>query len=133
LEYLSMGSGPNYVLYRPYHLCSLETPLSVVRAALDNQSTIVPLGAPISETITVAKKDMKEGEHLDGIGGYTVYGTLEKADVAKSLKALPLGLVNKKTKLLTDVRKGEIITYDMVTLDDDSLIVQLRRIQDKFF
>jgi predicted homoserine dehydrogenase-like protein len=49
------------------------------------------------------------------------------------LKALPLGLVNKKTKLLTDVRKGEIITYDMVTLDDDSLIVQLRRIQDKFF
>lgn len=133
LEYVGMGSGPNYVLYRPYHLCSLETPLSVVKAVLDNQSTIVPLGGPISETITVAKKDLKAGQYLDGIGGYTVYGTIEEADVTKSLKALPLGLVNKKTKLLTDVRKGEIITYDMVTLDDDSLIVQLRRIQDRFF
>jgi len=133
LEYLGMGSGPNYVLYRPYHLCSLETPLSAVRAALDKQSTIVPIGSPISETITAAKKDMKAGEYLDGIGAYTVYGTIEKADVAKSLKALPLGLVNKKTKLLRDVVKGEIITYDMVNLDADSLIVQLRRIQDKFF
>jgi len=100
---------------------------------LDKQSTIVPIGSPISETITAAKKDMKAGEYLDGIGAYTVYGTIEKADVAKSLKALPLGLVNKKTKLLRDVVKGEIITYDMVNLDADSLIVQLRRIQDKFF
>lgn len=133
LEYLSMGSGPNYVLYRPYHLTSLETPLSVVRAVLDNQSTIVPLGGPISETITVAKKDLKAGQYLDGIGGYTVYGTIEKADVTKALKALPLGLVNKKTKLLTDAKKGEIITYDMVALDNDSLIVQLRRLQDRFF
>jgi predicted homoserine dehydrogenase-like protein len=133
LEYLSMGSGPNYVLYRPYHLCSLETPLSVVKAALEGQSTIVPLRGPISETITVAKKDLKAGENLDGIGGYTVYGTIERADVAKSLKALPLGLVNKKTKLLTDVKKGELITYDMVTLDDESLILQLRKLQDRFF
>lgn len=133
LEYLSMGKGPNYVLYRPYHLCSLETPLSVVKAVLDSQSTIVPLNAPISETIAIAKKDMKAGQYLDGIGGYTVYGTIEKADVAKSIKALPVGLVNKKTRLLTDVKKGEIITYDMAALDGDSLIVQLRRIQDKFF
>ncbi len=133
MEYLSMGSGPNYVLYRPYHLCSLETPLSVVKAALDKQSTIVPMGAPISETITVAKKDLKKGEKLDGIGGYTVYGTIEQADVAKQIGALPLGLVSKKTTLTTDVKKGELITYDMVQLDTDSLIYQLRKLQDTMF
>lgn len=133
LEYLGMGVGPNYVLYRPYHLCSLETPLSVVRAALDNQSTIVPLGSPVSETITVAKKDLKAGEYLDGIGAYKVYGTIERAEIAKALNALPLGLVNNRTKLLKDAAKGEIITYDMVSLDDDSLVVQLRKLQDKFF
>ncbi len=133
MEYLSMGPGPNYVLYRPYHLTSLETPLSAVKAVLDHQSTIVPIGGPISETITVAKKDLKAGDALDGIGGYTVYGTIERADIAKQIKALPLGLINKKTKLLKDVRKGEIITYDMVELDQDSLIVQLRRLQDRFF
>ena len=34
LRYLKMGDGPNWVLYRPYHLTSLETPLSVARAVL---------------------------------------------------------------------------------------------------
>lgn len=133
MEYLSMGSGPNYVLYRPYHLCSLETPLSVVKAALDKQPTIVPMGAPVSETITVAKKDLKSGEKLDGIGGYTVYGTIEKADKAKQIGALPLGLVSKKATLTKDVKKGELITYDMVQLDTDSLIYQLRKLQDTMF
>jgi len=133
MEYLSMGPGPNYVLYRPYHLCSLETPLTVVKAVLDRQPTIVPLGAPISETITVAKKDLKAGQLLDGIGGYTVYGTFERADIAKQMGALPLGLVNKKTILKKDVKKGDIITYNMVELDTDSLIVQLRKLQDTMF
>jgi len=80
LAYLSMGDGPNYVLYRPYHLTSLETPLSVAMAVLDHLPTIVPIGAPVSETITVAKKDLKSGAMLDGIGGYTVYGVFERAD-----------------------------------------------------
>lgn len=133
MKYLSMGNGPNYVLYRPYHLTSLETPLSAVKAVLEHQATIVPLAGPVAETITVAKKDLKAGDMLDGIGGFTVYGTIETAAVAKQLNALPLGLINKKTKLLKDVKKGELITYDMVSLDQDSLIVQLRRLQDRFF
>lgn len=133
MAYLSMGSGPNYVLYRPYHLCSLETPLSVVKAALDHQSTIAPIDGLVSETITVAKKDLKAGQYLDGIGGYTVYGTIEKADTAKAMNALPLGLVSKKTVLKQDVKKGDLITYDMVELDEDSLVVQLRKMQDKLF
>ena len=133
MAYLSMGPGPNYVLFRPYHLTSLETPLSAAMACLDHQSTIVPTYGLVAETITVAKKDLKAGEMLDGIGGFTVYGTFEKADIARQAGAVPLGLINKKTKLLKDVQKGELITYDMVALDQDSLIVQLRRLQDRFF
>ncbi|AOT71135.1 NAD(P)H-dependent oxidoreductase [Geosporobacter ferrireducens] len=133
MQYLSMGPGPNYVLYRPYHLCSLETPLSVVLAVLDKQPTIVPMGGPVSETVTVAKKDLNAGQKLDGIGGYTVYGTIERAEVAKTMGALPLGLVNKNTVLKQSVKKGDLITYDMVALDQDSLIVQLRKLQDTFF
>lgn len=133
MAYLSMGPGPNYVLYRPYHLCSLETPLSVVKAALDHQSTIAPIDGLVSETITIAKKDLMAGQYLDGIGGYTVYGTIEKADTAKAMNALPLGLVSKKTILKQDVKKGDLITYDMVELDEGSLVVQLRKMQDKLF
>lgn len=133
MEYLSMGKGPNYVLYRPYHLCSLETPLSAVRCVIDQQSTIVPIGGPVSEVITLAKIDLKAGQTLDGIGGYTVYGTIESAKIAKEINAVPLGLINRKTLLKVNVKKGEVITYDMIDLDGSSLVVQLRALQDRFF
>ena len=50
---------------------------------------------------------------------------------AKSKNALPIGLVNAKTKMVKDVKKGELITYDMVELDESSFILQLRRKQDE--
>ena len=34
MAYVSMGEGPNYVLFRPYHLVCIETPLSAARAVL---------------------------------------------------------------------------------------------------
>ena len=132
LTYLQVGPGPNYTLFRPYHLTSLETPMSVARIVQFGVPSIVPkLGAPYSETTTIAKKDMKAGEMLDGIGGYTVYGGFYSFKDAQAKNALPLGLVNKKTKLKTDVKAGELITYDMVDLDEDSYILKLRREQDK--
>lgn len=72
------------------HLCSLETPLSAVKAVLDNQSTIVPLGGPISETITIAKTDLKDDQFLDGNGGCSVYGSFVNAEICKKTGALPL-------------------------------------------
>jgi predicted homoserine dehydrogenase-like protein len=128
-----MGPGPNYVLYRPYHLCSLETPLSAAMAVLDHKATIAPIKGLVSEVVTVAKKDLKAGENLDGIGGYTVYGTLERAEVAKDLNLLPVGLVSRDTILKQAVKKGDLITYDMVELNEDSLLLQLRKLQDKMF
>ena len=131
MKYLDMGDGPNYILYRPYHLCSLETPLSAAKAVIDNEATIAPMGGLVSEVITIAKKDMKAGEKLDGIGGYTVYGSVEVYETAKEANALPVGLITKNTTLTKDVKKGDVITYDMVQLDEASFILQLRRIQDK--
>ena len=133
MKYLDMGDGPNYILYRPYHLCSLETPLSAAKAVIDNEATIAPMGGLVSEVITIAKKDMKAGEKLDGIGGYTVYGSVEVYETAKEANALPVGLITKNTTLTKDVKKGDVITYDMVQLDETSFILQLRRIQDKLF
>lgn len=133
MQYLEMGDGPNYVLYRPYHLCSLETPLSAAKAVIDHQATIAPIDGLVSEVITIAKKDLEAGEKLDGIGGYTVFGSIEKYEVAKEMKALPVGLINKNTVLTQAAKKGDVITYDMVDLDEKSYILQLRRLQDTMF
>jgi len=131
MKYLSLGEGPNYVLYRPYHLTSMETPLSIAKAFFYKEPTIAPMGAPISETVTVAKRDLKAGEHLDCIGGYTVYGIIDTYENAKKERALPIGLVNKNVVLKRDFKKGETITYDSVVLDENSTVLQLRRLQDK--
>ena len=40
MKYLGMGKGPNYVLYRPYHLTSLETPITVYNAIVEKEATI---------------------------------------------------------------------------------------------
>ena len=131
LKYLSMGEGPNYILYRPYHLCSLEAPISIARAVLRGAATIAPLeGAPFAETAAVAKRDLRAGEYLDGIGGYTVYGTVLSREDAAQQGALPMGLVNCRTRLKRDAAKGQLITCDMVELWEGSLALRLRKEQD---
>jgi predicted homoserine dehydrogenase-like protein len=133
MAYLSMGPGPNYVLYRPYHLTSLETPLTVAKACIDHVPGIVPRAGLVAETGTVAKRDLKAGEKLDGIGGFTIRGTFISAAEAKKKNVLPMGLVNKSTVMLKDVKKGELVTYADVKLDESTLMVQLRKLQDALF
>ena len=132
IQYLKVGSGPNYLLYRPYHLCSLETPITVARAVIYNEPTIVSeFGKPISETITIAKRDLKKGEYLDYIGGYTVYGSFEKYEVAREENLVPIGLVNKKTRVNTDLKKGTAIKMSDLVFDESSPMFKLRKEQDE--
>ena len=42
MTYLKMGPGPYFTLYRPYHLASIEAPLSIGEAVLHDQASIVP-------------------------------------------------------------------------------------------
>ena len=131
MRYLSMGDGPNYVLYRPYHLTSLETPITVARAYLYKEATIAPIGRPVAEVVTVAKRDLKKGESLDGIGEYTILGSIETYEKAKEENLLPIGLVNSNTVVKRDIKKGEFLTYDMVELDRDSMVYKLRQLQEE--
>lgn len=130
LQYLSMGSGPYWALYRPYHLTSLETPISIARAVLKGETTAATDRLPVAETITVAKKDLKAGETIDSLGGFCVYGLIERADIARQEGLLPLGLA-PGSQLLRDVSQGEPVTYSDVKVDESLTIVHLRRLQDQ--
>jgi predicted homoserine dehydrogenase-like protein len=129
LQYLQLGQGPYWALYRPYHLTSLETPISIARAVLKGETTAATDHLPVAETITVAKKDLKAGETIDGLGGFCVYGLIERADTARKEELLPLGLA-PGSQLIRDVLQGDPITYADVKLDESLTIVQLRRLQD---
>ena len=108
----------------------LRTPLSAARAAIYREPTIAP-AYHRAECVAVAKKDLSRGERLDGIGGFTVYGHIVTAEDAKRGDYLPLGLVNSRTTVNRDIRRGETISLAHVILDETSVILQLRRLQEK--
>ncbi|MFC2145364.1 NAD(P)H-dependent oxidoreductase [Actinomycetota bacterium] len=129
LKYLLMGSGPNYLLYRPYHLTSMETPISIARAYFYNEPTMVSAGGLVSEVVTIAKKDLKAGDRIDRIGGYTVYGLIDEYDIAEEQGLLPIGL-SEGAVLKRDIKKSMPVKYDDVDLESGSLVHTLRKIQD---
>ena len=128
MTYLGLGSGPYFALYRPFHLASIEAPLSIARAVLDRESSLFTPHLQ-AEVVSMAKKDMKPGEKIDGIGGYTIRGYADNAKDAKRDNLVPIGLMQNAI-VQKEIKIGELITYDHVQLDESSFIVQLRRLQD---
>jgi predicted homoserine dehydrogenase-like protein len=132
MKYLKMGDGPLYVFYTPYHLPHLEVPISAARAVLFGDAAITPLGAPVCEVLTVAKRDLEAGETLDGIGGFTAYGVIENADVARGEAFLPMGLADGCT-LKVDVPKDRAVAFGDVSLPTGRLCDRLWKEQlDRF-
>jgi predicted homoserine dehydrogenase-like protein len=131
MQYLKMGDGPNYVLFRPYHLTSLETPISIAKAYLDKEESIVPYHGLVAETVTVAKKDLQAGERLDGLGGFTSYGKIMDAREAKKINALPIGLADSSLVVTRDVKKGEVLTFDDIEQTKVQMIWELRQLMER--
>ncbi|RME82039.1 MAG: NAD(P)-dependent oxidoreductase [Caldilineae bacterium] len=130
LKYLKVGNGRYSTFFRPYHLWFIEAPISFAEAYFHRKVTLAPLDRPVAENMTVAKRDLAAGEQLDDFGGYTFHGVIERAEIAGSLNALPVGLA-PGARLTRAVARGQIITWDDVSLDETSTVVKLRRRQDR--
>ena len=132
MAYFKLGDGPLYMFYRPFHLTHLEAPLSVARAVLFGDATIAPLGGPVCEVATMAKRDLEAGEELDGIGGYTCYGLIDNLEDARRDDVLPIGLA-AGARLTRPVAKDQPISNADVTLPKGRLIDELRAQQADHF
>jgi predicted homoserine dehydrogenase-like protein len=77
MEYYKMGPGPFYLFYRPYHLCHVEAMECIVDAVVDGSSLLEPVYGFKTNVFAYAKRDLKAGEKLDGIGGYACYGLID--------------------------------------------------------
>jgi predicted homoserine dehydrogenase-like protein len=132
MSYFKMGDGPLYVFYTPYHLPHLEVPLTAARAVLFGDAAVAPLGAPVCDVVAVAKRDMKAGEMLDGVGGFTCYGMIENAECGREENLLPMGL-SEGCRLVRDVRKDTPIGCNDVERPEGRLCDRLRAEQDQFF
>ena len=120
MKVYKMGEGPFYTFYVPSHLGPLETPITIGRAALLGDAAVTPIGAPVTDVITLAKRDLAEGEVLDGIGGFTVYGVMENSDQARAENLLPEGL-SDGCRLTRPVPKDQPLTMDDIEKPKDSV------------
>jgi predicted homoserine dehydrogenase-like protein len=128
MTYLQMGDGPYFALYRPYHLASIEAPLTVYEIVLDKRASLTSEHWT-AEVGAQAKRALKAGERIDGIGGMMVRGLIDPADDFARDGLVPLGVLAGAT-LTRDVPVDHTLTYDDVELDESSLIVRMRRIQE---
>ena len=129
MEDLKMGKGPYFTFVRPYHLTSLEVPLTCARAVINGKADMVPLDRPVAEVCAVAKRDIAVGQTLDQIGEYCYRAWILEADDARSKRAVPCGLLAGAT-VKKAIAKGELLSYDAVTPDASTRIVELRKQQD---
>ncbi len=126
---LALGPGPYYSFYRPYHLTSLEVPLSAAAAAIHGESHMHALPVPVAEVGCMAKRNLAPGEVLGRIGEYEYRGFSLTAVDARSRKALPIGLAQGAT-ITRPVAKGSLLTWSAVELPAGSDIARVRRLQD---
>jgi predicted homoserine dehydrogenase-like protein len=125
LKLYKLGDGPFYTFYTPYHLCHMEVPTTIARAALFHDAAIAPLYGPCVDVVAAAKTDLPAGTFLDGLGGYTFYGLAENYAAARRENLLPAGL-GEGCRLKRDVARDELLRYEDVELPGDSFAVRLR-------
>jgi predicted homoserine dehydrogenase-like protein len=127
-----MGEGPFYTFYRHFHLSPFEVPIAIARAVLFQDPVITPLGAPVCDVVATAKRDLKAGETLDGIGGYTVYGDIENVATVHTEGFIPIGLTDGAV-LRHDAPMDTELRFDDVDLPADSVAQQLWHEQKEHF
>jgi predicted homoserine dehydrogenase-like protein len=128
MKFYSMGDGPYYTLYRPFHLCSIETPQAVAEAVVYGEAVLKPQRM-VAELVSVAKRDLKAGQKVDGIGGFDFFSRIYKAEEAKSFHGIPMGLTSGG-RVLQDIACGELFTEENFAPDTTQLVYKLRQLQE---
>jgi predicted homoserine dehydrogenase-like protein len=119
------ASGRFAAMYKPYHLIGLELNISILSAALRKEPTGQPYGFR-GDVASVAKRNLRAGEMLDGEGGYTVWGKLMPAAESLKVGALPIGLAHR-VKLKNDVAHGGVVRWSDVEVDEANDTIKTRK------
>ena len=120
-------SGTYSAIWRPYHYIGLELAQSIYSIALDAKATGYTKYYN-ADVASVAKKNLKRGEVLDGEGGFCARGRLVTSKISKEKKILSLGLSDGAI-LNKDIKKDEIICLQDVELNLPEEVIKARQYQ----
>ena len=124
--------GSTAVIYRPYHLCGVETPISIISAALLNVPTGAATVQPHVDLVAKSNCELKTGRILGGGHSDDIDAAILPASPISQGNPLPLYLLTGN-RLSKDVAAETLITQEMIAAPSDSLLWSLRRQQDAHF
>ncbi len=127
-------AGSVAMIYRPYHLCGVETPISILSAARLGVPTGAREAQPRWDVIAMAKRDLKAGTALESNLEFSeqLDSCYESHAVTRQGALLPLGMC-ARLRLTRDVAARTLLTEAMVEIPRDSVLWCLRREQDALF
>lgn len=120
------------VLYRPWHLCGVETNVSVMCAGLVGASTGATQYLPRYDLVKSAVVDIKKGECFRGDRDERMQASIIPATCMAPDAPVPAHMLNGNIAS-RDIRAGELITYSMVDKPEQSTLWELRKLQEETF
>jgi predicted homoserine dehydrogenase-like protein len=127
LRFYKLGSGPEYLVFNPYTLVQFDMPQSIAEVVLDGTPLWSPVGEPVADVVAIAKRDLRPGDELDGIGGDCCYGQIDT--IAGAAGILPMAYT-EHSRVARAVARDEPVPVDAVEIDETAPIVRLRNAQD---
>ncbi len=131
------GQIPNYdnstaVIYRPYHLCGVETSTTILSAGLLGMNTGALDYVPRLDLVKRACRDIKAGETLGGDHDLRLIASIVPATVRGAKNAVPGHMITGNVAV-QDIKAGETITYDKIEDRSSTVLWQLRARQEAEF
>lgn len=109
LDYYKLRSSPcgTYrLLYRPYHLCHLETPKAILAAAA-GKAILAPRPQKTCDVYAYAKRDLPAGTRIShAIGSAELYGLVEPLDPSK----VPIASLEAAVTLTAALTRDQALT-----------------------
>ena len=129
---LSNRRGTAALVYRPHHLCGVETPLTMLWAGFLKAPTGTSELLPRVDVVARAAVELKAGAQLPGDHSRELQSLMLPAAPVADAAPLPFHL-GYGNPLAYDVAAGTVITRAMVTPPPDSMLWALRKEQDVHF
>ena len=129
---ISNSTDTAALIYRPYHLCGVETPVSLLVAGLLEMPTGATQYRPAYDVLARTTVDLKAGDVVGTDHSRKHQALMCPAEPAVDSAPIPLHMAARNV-LRLDVPAGTILTVDMIQTPTDSTLWSLRAEQDQHF
>lgn len=120
------------VIYRPYHLCGAETSITILNAGLLGMDSGSKEYKPDFDLVKKAVRNIKKGEIFGNDHDLKLSAEIRPAAKMDDNNPIPGHLLDGN-EAAVDIPKGTLITYGMVKKPENSVLWELRKLQDETF